>query len=227
MTCGGISRPTPRAAHFTCGARRVRRDGLFFGVRGWHDEAVAGSLVSPVLVGRQAELKSLSSALEHVLTGEQVTVLVGGEAGVGKSRLVHELIDEARGAEYPRAGRRLRRARRRRDSRSRRWWRWSARWRSSCPPAELDAVFGAARGEIGRLVPELENDQPAAPAGERDASRLLELMLGVIGRLSARAPLMLVFEDVQWADSCDARPAGAARGTYQRQPAAARAHRSL
>jgi DNA-binding CsgD family transcriptional regulator len=156
--------------------------------------------VSPVLVGRQAELKSLSSAHGHVLTGEQVTVLVGGEAGVGKSRLVHELIDEARGAstrvlvggcveldgggipfapvvEMIRA------------------------LAVELPPPELDAVFGAARGEIGRLVPELENDQPAAPAGERDASRLLELMLGVIGRLSARAPLMLVFEDVQWADT--------------------------
>ena len=41
------------------------------------------------------------------------------------------------------------------------------------PATELDAVFGAARGEIGRLVPELEDDQPAAPAGSathRDCS---------------------------------------------------------
>ncbi|MGH2886943.1 MAG: AAA family ATPase, partial [Solirubrobacteraceae bacterium] len=56
---------------------------------------MAASLVSPVLVGRQAELESLAGALERVLAGEQVTVLVGGEAGVGKSRLVHELIGRA------------------------------------------------------------------------------------------------------------------------------------
>ena len=156
--------------------------------------------MSPVLVGRQAELRSLSTALGNVLSGQQVTVLVGGEAGVGKSRLVNELIGEARAAgtrvlvggcveldgggipfapvvEMIRA------------------------LAVELPKPELDAVFGAARGEIGRLVPELEDDQPVAPAGERDASRLLELMLGVIGRLSARAPLMLVFEDLQWADS--------------------------
>lgn len=54
--------------------------------------------MSPVLVGRQAELGSLSSALERVLAGEPVTVVAGGEAGVGKSRLVHELIAEARAA---------------------------------------------------------------------------------------------------------------------------------
>ena len=61
-------------------------------------------------------------------------------------------------------------------------------------------MLGTARSEIGRLVPELEEDQPAASVGESEPSRLLELMLGVIGRLSARAPLMLVFEDVQWGD---------------------------
>ncbi|HTP22758.1 MAG TPA: AAA family ATPase [Solirubrobacteraceae bacterium] len=156
--------------------------------------------MSPVLVGRQGELRSLSGALGHVVGGKQVTVLVGGEAGVGKSRLVHELIDEARAADtrvliggcveldgggipFAPVVEMIRVL------------------AAELSAAELDDVFGAARGEIGRLVPELEHDQPAAPAGERDASRLLELMLGVIGRLSARAPLMLVFEDLQWADS--------------------------
>ena len=60
--------------------------------------SVAASLVSPVLVGRQAELEFLAGALEDVLAGDQVTVLVGGEAGVGKSRLVHELIGRAHDA---------------------------------------------------------------------------------------------------------------------------------
>jgi DNA-binding CsgD family transcriptional regulator/tetratricopeptide (TPR) repeat protein len=169
-------------------------------VRGWHDGRVAGSLVSPVLVGRQAELSSLDAALGRVLGGEQVTALVGGEAGVGKSRLVHELIGQARdggarvlvgscveldggGIPFAPVVEMIRAL------------------AAELPGAELDAVLGTARGEIGRLVPELEDDQPAAFAGERDASRLLELMLGVIGRVSARAPLMLVFEDLQWADS--------------------------
>jgi DNA-binding CsgD family transcriptional regulator len=70
------------------------------------------------------------------------------------------------------------------------------------PRPELDVVIGGARGELGRLVPELEEELPAAgaAAGERDPAWLLELVLGVVARLSAMAPLMLVFEDLQWAD---------------------------
>lgn len=59
---------------------------------------MAVSLVSPVLVGRQGEVQTLRDALDRVLAGEQATIVVGGEAGVGKSRLVHELIGEARQA---------------------------------------------------------------------------------------------------------------------------------
>ena len=67
------------------------------------------------------------------------------------------------------------------------------------PAEELDELLGSARAEIGRLIPELD-DGGAVGAGGRDASRMLELMLGVIGRLAAERPLLLVFEDVQWAD---------------------------
>jgi predicted ATPase len=51
--------------------------------------------VSPVLVGRQKETAALTDALASVASGESATVLVSGEAGVGKSRLVHELIRQA------------------------------------------------------------------------------------------------------------------------------------
>ena len=88
----------------------------------WHHDAVAVSLVSPVLVGRQGEVQALSHALGRVLAGEQATIVVGGEAGVGKSRLVHELVGEARepargswseaASSWTAVG-----------SRSRRWWR--------------------------------------------------------------------------------------------------------
>jgi DNA-binding CsgD family transcriptional regulator/tetratricopeptide (TPR) repeat protein len=165
----------------------------------WHHGGVAVSLVSPVLVGRQGEVQALSHALGRLLAGEQATIVVGGEAGVGKSRLVHELVDEAR-----QAGARV--------------------LVGSCieldgggipfapvvemmrdlaaelPAGDLDAALGSARAEVGRLVPELDESTPAISADDRDPARLLELMLGVVGRLAASAPLMLAFEDVQWAD---------------------------
>ena len=159
---------------------------------------VAASLVSPVLVGRLAETAALSDALDRVLGGERVTMVVGGEAGVGKSRLVDELMERARtsdarvlaggcveleGGGIPLAP-------------VIDMFRAMA---TEVPEDELDALLGSARGELGRLVPELD-DGRSQVVGERDASRLLELIVAVIGRLAAERPLMLVFEDVQWAD---------------------------
>ena len=47
-------------------------------------------VVSPVLVGRDSEISRLRSAFATVREGHPATVLVGGEAGVGKSRLIGE-----------------------------------------------------------------------------------------------------------------------------------------
>ena len=53
---------------------------------------------SPVLIGRDAELRALIAAWEAAVDGRPSTVLVGGEAGIGKSRLVGELGRAAREA---------------------------------------------------------------------------------------------------------------------------------
>ncbi|HEX5193815.1 MAG TPA: AAA family ATPase, partial [Solirubrobacteraceae bacterium] len=159
------------------------------------------SLVSPVLVGREVELATLREGLARAESGQLVTALVGGEAGVGKSRLVQELLTHARerelrvltggcvelgggGIPFAPIVEMLRTLTR------------------ELPPPELEAVLGGARAELGRLVPELEPERPDGDAerGERDPSRMLELVLGVIGRAASSAVLVLVFEDVQWAD---------------------------
>ena len=160
---------------------------------------MARSLVSPVLVGRQAESEALSGRLRAVLSGGAATVLVGGEAGVGKTRLVNELVGEARG-------------------------NGARALVGSC--VELDGggvpfapvvdmlhalvselsedrlagLLGSASAELGVLVPELYDGGRARQLSERDPSRMLELILAVMGRLAAAMSLVLVFEDVQWAD---------------------------
>src|ERR1700689_2651076 len=53
---------------------------------------------SPVLVGRAAEMGALAAALEAVRQGEPAAVLIGGEAGMGKTRLIGEFTAVARGA---------------------------------------------------------------------------------------------------------------------------------
>ncbi|MGN6872091.1 MAG: helix-turn-helix transcriptional regulator [Solirubrobacteraceae bacterium] len=158
------------------------------------------TIVSPVLVGRRTELQVLEAALGRAVIGQATAVLLSGEAGVGKSRLVLELTERARAsgarvlvggcAEFGGEGipfgpvvevmRTL---------------------ADEVEPDELDGFLGPARNEFVRLLPEL-GDGGALPALDEgvEASRLHELILGLVSRLAAAQPLVLVFEDVQWAD---------------------------
>src|SRR5205823_8977718 len=53
-------------------------------------------ILSPVLVGRDSELSALEDALLSALRGDGGVVIVGGEAGMGKTRLVNTLAARAR-----------------------------------------------------------------------------------------------------------------------------------
>jgi len=53
-------------------------------------------VVSPVFVGRQDELRAAHELVDATAHGESRLLLVAGEAGVGKSRLVGEVADHAR-----------------------------------------------------------------------------------------------------------------------------------
>jgi DNA-binding CsgD family transcriptional regulator/tetratricopeptide (TPR) repeat protein len=163
---------------------------------------VARRVSSPVLVGRDAEVAQLRAALELAAAGRPATVVVAGEAGVGKTRLVAELLGEAAGrgavaltggcldvgegvlayAPLVEALRPL---------------------PSVTEPAELERVLGGARAELARLVPELGS--PAAAGGTPASAplaptRLFELLLGVLHRLAETGPLLVVVEDLHWAD---------------------------
>jgi predicted ATP-dependent serine protease len=57
---------------------------------------MSARLSSPVLIGRLPEMATLGDALDRSDAGMPAVVLVGGEAGIGKSRIVAELVDRAR-----------------------------------------------------------------------------------------------------------------------------------
>src|SRR5215218_4689082 len=57
---------------------------------------MGGRVTSPTLVGRVEELGVLEAAQGRAANGEPAVVLVGGEAGIGKTRLVAELADRHR-----------------------------------------------------------------------------------------------------------------------------------
>ena len=77
-------------------ARRATRSRWADGLKG--SVAVHRDLVSPLFIGREAELGTLTAALETAVAGTPTVVLLGGEAGVGKTRLVEEAAARARAA---------------------------------------------------------------------------------------------------------------------------------
>ena len=60
--------------------------------------AMAGTVAASHFVGRVAELGRLHTAFGSVRVGDPVTLCVGGEAGVGKTRLVMRFAEQAREA---------------------------------------------------------------------------------------------------------------------------------
>ena len=58
----------------------------------WHDmlDSVTAYSCSEVIVGREADLAALRDAMKRTRNAEPSAVLGGGEAGVGKTRLVEE-----------------------------------------------------------------------------------------------------------------------------------------
>ncbi|MFV2215133.1 AAA family ATPase [Actinomadura sp. LOL_016] len=150
--------------------------------------------MSPVLVGRSDELRRLRDAL----AAAPGAVLVGGEAGLGKTRLIREFAgcvgDRARvlvggclelGSDgLPFAP-------------------FTTVLRDLVRDIGIDGVAELVpRGDTGalaRLLPEFGEPERDAASGEERA-RLFGLVLTLLERLAERRPIVLVIEDAHWAD---------------------------
>jgi predicted ATPase/class 3 adenylate cyclase len=155
-------------------------------------------VLCPSLVGREAELSSLEDALLAALRGDGGVVIIGGEAGMGKTRLVSELSARAV---------RLR----------------CVVMSGACSEAELSLPYlpfleaignrltmldvvalrdrlGSAAEELAQLFPQL--GRPANSGNDPVAAklRLFEAMLLMLRDAARERALLLVLEDLQWAD---------------------------
>ncbi|GEC06891.1 helix-turn-helix transcriptional regulator [Streptomyces spinoverrucosus] len=154
--------------------------------------------VSPVFVGRAEELDTLNDALARADAGEPQALLVGGEAGVGKTRLVEEFATAAarKGAVVALGGcveigadglpfapfstalRALRRE----------------------LPDELAAAAAGQEEELARLLPELGDTGTGRP-DEEGMARLFELTARLLERIAADRTVVVALEDLHWADA--------------------------
>ena len=154
---------------------------------------------SPGLVGRAEHLATLDSALDRVRTGGSSTLLIGGEAGIGKSRLVSEFAAGA-GAAGARvlAGGCLDLG-----ADGLPYAPFAAVLRELVRDLGADGVAALlpahATREFARLLPEFgEADREADPAVAR--ARLFEQMLTLLEHLAEAGPVVLIIEDAHWAD---------------------------
>ena len=159
------------------------------------------SVVCPTSVGREAPLRTLLERLDRAVEGQGTVLLLGGDAGVGKSRLVRDLKQEA-------TARCIRVIEGRCSSTE-----------SSVPYApfmdalrfriakgegeEVAKILGPLRAILAPIFPQLESAPTIsehASERERDPERPYALIFGVLERLASDDPMLLVLEDVHWAD---------------------------
>jgi DNA-binding CsgD family transcriptional regulator/tetratricopeptide (TPR) repeat protein len=164
---------------------------------------MAGAAATSRFVGRGAELGCLEAAFGHAGEGGPMTVCVGGEAGVGKTRLVSRFGDQVRRQggrvlvggcvelgeaclPYAPVVEALR-----------------GLGRGLEPPA-LDELAGPGRPLLARLLPEFQREDEPGPgalaAGSSAQARLFEAFLTLLEHLADRSPTVLVTEDLHWAD---------------------------
>jgi class 3 adenylate cyclase len=167
----------------------------------WNNRSMSERFLCPTLIGRQDQLFVLEDALLTAHRGESRFIALGGEAGMGKTRLASELAARAQRLD------------------------WEVLW-GACSEAEFSLPYlpfveavgnylsrqdtdrladklGAARRELAQLFPLLGRDEPDAPVGDPTQAklRLFEAVVGLLSLPARERGLLLIVEDVHWADA--------------------------
>lgn len=169
------------------------------------ERVVNGRALCPVLIGRDLELQALDDALRAARRGEGQAVLLAGDAGIGKSRLAHEL------------------ERRAHEDRMKSLW-------GGCTPADvalpylpfveaigsylasadldwLGSRLGPGRLALAPLFPQFDPtpERVAITSPAESKLRLFEAILALFQVAAGSRGLLVVLEDLHWADasSCE------------------------
>src|SRR5580698_10216759 len=167
--------------------------------RGMLTAEMNGRASSAVLVGRDEQMAALEAAFDSVRQGGPSTVLLAGEAGVGKSRLVGEFGSRAASA----GARVLAGGCLELETDGLPFAPFTAVLRGLVHEMGADALAAMLPGrttrELARLLPELGEPDIGADPGEARA-RLFEEALSALEHLARISPVVLVIEDAHWAD---------------------------
>ena len=183
IVLGFPSRLRPRLASEQLGNHVARGESTLFRPRTM--TALGGASNAPPLVGRDAEIDVITTTLERARDGKGAVVVLEGEAGIGKTRLLDEAADRAAAAGYTVV-------------------------RGGAEELEQGRPFGAFIDALGSSV----DARAAAPdlvrhlmdaAGSPDARFLAqETVLEHLEKVAADGPVLLALDDLHWSDRATA-----------------------
>ena len=155
-------------------------------------------------VGRTRERQVIDASIADMLAGAGGAVLLEGEPGIGKSRLAEELTRAAtaRGSTvvwsrcYEGRG-------------APAFWTWTEVLHAlldRTDPDELRSALGADAADLAPIVPEIKElfddiEPPVARDPEAARFRICQAVTATLRRLSLTRPLVVIVDDLHWADS--------------------------
>lgn len=155
------------------------------------------------LIGREPELGRLRRALEEAWQGRGYLLVVAGEAGIGKSRLVGEIAADAL-----QKGGRVLLGHSYQAEQILPFGPWVDALRTGQVVQHREGLKDLPyvwRAELARLFPELGESGFSFAATPEDYLRLFEAMFHLVQSLVSRQTLLLILEDLHWADEMSLR----------------------
>jgi len=158
------------------------------------------------LVGRSDALAEVDGLLDDLGRGRSGLLVIGGEPGIGKSRLAAELVARATSR-----GVRVATGRCHEADVAPPFWPWR--------PVVQQLAGSSPPPEVARLLGSAESADPVLDAGSA-AFRTYDAVCELLRSASASAPLLVLLEDVHWADASSLRLLGYAAEALADAPVA-------
>ena len=205
----------PGAADFPDGLKELaRRNAQEISDRRFHSDVqrLIEALEAPMpqqpavsgFVGRERELEELRTALDDAVSGQGRMVMLAGEPGIGKTRIARELASyaEQQGARvlwgwcYDQEG-------------APPYWPWAQPIRAYVQVTDAERLrseMGLGATDIAEIVPELRGklpdlEPPPALEPEQARFRMFDSITSFLKNASRAQPLVLVLDDLHWADT--------------------------
>ena len=162
-----------------------------------------GSEIVRVFVGRQREMAELAAALNDAMSGQGRMVMLAGEPGIGKTRTAQELATLAQ-----QQGSQVLWGRCYEEEGAPPYWPWVQAIRSHVHQAtaeQLSVEMSPGGANVAEIVTEIRGklpdlETPPALEPEQARFRLFDSITTFLKTVSQRQPLMLVLDDLHWAD---------------------------